>query len=662
MESNLSLKFFYENVMNDYKSIIQMFASDKGKRQIDEIKDICKFCFNFLNAYPVDNNKNIEFILNLIKNYIDEINQYFKNEEIFNNEMKVNEHDIYKAYGLLWGLEYIFSNSEENEISEFKYKKYKNFSCFLEKYGSYRILSKNYKSNFREEINNKPLNINFIRKWLEKLDVKGLHPLKKKVKTSKITKNDDAKQINGLNNKESNNNPKKNDTKIQEEEKQVQYNIEEENKTKISTDIENINLIKEKTKNEHLIKEKNESQSQNNNENSEISKNQIITSPNFPPKNIINLSEDEVKMDKEVKDKEHILEDDKIASINNNLIIPDRKEKINEDSLENLLIKNKSNSSSQTNNDLSNKNNNSQIEVKSDLSNKNNNVLKIEGTNEQLNKIKSSSSLNNKNNDLSTKSNSLSKTNNDLNSISFSNEELTRIVLSLQKELSDMNKKFERLEKNQLLMYHQLQMYQSSRDIEKSINHFYYDYLFPRKISTNEFEKLQKIIEYMNNDDYSLLNKTQKIKLRKYFRFHFFANRVSNKILHRNFHENSKKILEEKRRNNDLLGLIPGFDYDECFDSLSFFVENNIKNEQLNKAMEIVYEKDYINDKGLKEIFDCDREVIRKNEDGIEILLNKNDIEEMRSYFKTIKLKDNDTSFVELCNNTIWDKGSKELI
>ena len=226
-----------------------------------------------------------------------------------------------------------------------------------------------------------------------------------------------------------------------------------------------------------------------------ISKNQIITSPNFPPKNIINLSEDEVKMDKEVKDKEHILEDDKIASINNNLIIPDRKEKINEDSLENLLIKNKSNSSSQTNNDLSNKNNNSQIEVKSDLSNKNNNVLKIEGTNEQLNKIKSSSSLNNKNNDLSTKSNSLSKTNNDLNSISFSNEELTRIVLSLQKELSDMNKKFERLEKNQLLMYHQLQMYQSSRDIEKSINHFYYDYLFPRKISTNEFEKLQKIIE-----------------------------------------------------------------------------------------------------------------------------------------------------------------------
>ena len=311
---------------------------------------------------------------------------------------------------------------------------------------------------------------------------------------------------------------------------------------------------------------------------------------------------------------------------------------------------------------MSNKNNNSQIEVKSDLSNKNNNVLKIEGTNEQLNKIKSSSSLNNKNNDLSTKSNSLSKTNNDLNSISFSNEELTRIVLSLQKELSDMNKKFERLEKNQLLMYHQLQMYQSSRDIEKSINHFYYDYLFPRKISTNEFEKLQKIIEYMNNDDYSLLNKTHKIKLRKYFRFHFFANRVSNKILHRNFHENSKKILEEKRRNNDLLGLIPGFDYDECFDSLSFFVENNIKNEQLNKAMEIVYEKDYINDKGLKEIFDCDREVIRKNEDGIEILLNKNDIEEMRSYFKTIKLKDNDTSFVELCNNTIWDKGSKELI
>ena len=43
MENNFSLKFIYENLMKDYKSIIQMFASEKTKLKIEEIKDISKF-------------------------------------------------------------------------------------------------------------------------------------------------------------------------------------------------------------------------------------------------------------------------------------------------------------------------------------------------------------------------------------------------------------------------------------------------------------------------------------------------------------------------------------------------------------------------------------------------------------------------------------------
>ena len=169
-------------------------------------------------------------------------------------------------------------------------------------------------------------------------------------------------------------------------------------------------------------------------------------------------------------------------------------------------------------------------------------------------------------------------------------------------------------------------------------------------------------MKYLNNDDYSLLNQTQKTKLRKYFRFHFFANRVLNKILHRNFKDDSKKILEEKRKNSDLIGLIPGFDYEECFDSLAYFIENNVKNSQLNTAMRMVYQNDYINDQGLKEIKDNEGEVIHETENGIEILMNKNDIEDIRNYFKTVSLKETTTSFVESCNNKNWDKGSKVLI
>ena len=162
-------------------------------------------------------------------------------------------------------------------------------------------------------------------------------------------------------------------------------------------------------------------------------------------------------------------------------------------------------------------------------------------------------------------------------------------------------------------------------------------FLIKKIVSANEFEKLQNIIKYLNNEDYSLLNKAKKAKLRKYFRFHFFANRVCNKILHRNFNDDSKKILEEKRKNNELIGLIPVFDYEDCFDSLAYFIENNVKNTQLNKAMQIVYNKDYKDDQGLKEIKD-DGEVIHENENGIEILMDIKEIEEIRNYFKTVPL------------------------
>ena len=652
MENNFSLKFFYESIMKDYKSIIQMFASEKTKKKIEEIKDIPKFCLNFLNNYYTDD-KNMAFILDLIKNYIDDINQNLKNEEIVNDKIKVNEHDIYKAYGLLWGLDYVFSNSKDKDISEFNYKKYKNLSEFLEIYGSYSLLSKNYKKNYSEEIKDKQLDIKFINRWLEKLNEKSLKSMKD----------------NSIANKKS----KKKKKNLNEEIKQVPYNENEKDK-KISEESEKINIIKENENNENSIKESMPSPNIDNKEKIDISKEKIIDISfiaQTPPSKMKPKTSDDIRViNNNIKDKENYSEVSiKSVSINNNLINNNKAENINGESIDKLSNKINLNSLPETINDLSNKNqSNSQALTPHNLSDKNNSSLQNE-----INKdpsIKSNSNyLNTKNINLAAqnKSSPQSETYNDSYSQPLTNEELTKIVLSLRKELKEkteeLNKKIDRLEKNQLLMYHQMQMYQSSRDIEKSINYFYYDYLYhdSTKVASNEFGKLQNIIKYLNNKDYSKLNETQKIKLRKYFRFHFFANRVSNKILHRNFKDDSKKILEEKRKNNDLIGLIPGFDFDECFDSLAYFIEN-VKNPQLNKAMEIVYKEDYIKDMGLNEIRDCGEEVIRKNENGIEILLSKNDIEEIRNYFKTVTLKDNSTSFVDLCNNKIWDRGSKELI
>ena len=676
MENNFSLKFFYESIMKDYKSIIQMFASEKTKKKIEEIKDIPKFCLNFLNNYYTDD-KNMTFILDLIKNYIDDINQNLKNEEIVNDKIKVNEHDIYKAYGLLWGLDYVFSNSKDKDISEFNYKKYKNLSEFLEIYGSYSLLSKNYKKNYSEEIKDKQLDIKFINRWLEKLNEKRLKSMKDNSiankKSKKKKKNLNGKEINCPNNKE-NNKAIENSNEIQEEIKQVPYNENEKDK-KISEESEKINIIKENENNENSFKESMPSPNIDNKEKIDISKEKIIDISfiaQTPPSKMKPKTSDDIReINNNIKDKENYSEVSiKSVSINNNLINNNKAENINGESIDKLSNKINLNSLPETINDLSNKNqSNSQALTPHNLSDKNNSSLQNE-----INKdpsIKSNSNyLNTKNINLAAqnKSSPQSETYNDSYSQPLTNEELTKIVLSLRKDLKEkteeLNKKIDRLEKNQLLMYHQMQMYQSSRDIEKSINYFYYDYLYhdSTKVASNEFGKLQNIIKYLNNKDYSKLNETQKIKLRKYFRFHFFANRVSNKILHRNFKDDSKKILEEKRKNNDLIGLIPGFDFDECFDSLAYFIENNVKNPQLNKAMEIVYKEDYIKDMGLNEIRDCGEEVIRKNENGIEILLSKNDIEEIRNYFKTVTLKDNSTSFVDLCNNKIWDRGSKELI
>ena len=448
------------------------------------------------------------------------------------------------------------------------------------------------------------------------------------------------------------------------------------------------------------------SQDINNNDKIEISKEQINV-PAPQSKTIKEISDEEGKIDNNIKDKDINLEDNikkgKLPSINNNLKNNNKMGNINKEFIDKLSIKNNTNSQTEKNNGLSNKNNyNSQKETNINLSDKNNPNLQTE-TKIGSDSKKISNYLENKNNDLSNnnKSTSQFQTNNDFINQNLSNVELTRIVLTLRKELTDtkekfqneltdtkeklqnelkekteksknelkdtkekLNKKIDRLEKNQLLMYHQMQMYISSRDIGKSINYFYYDYLFhdAKIVVTNEFEKLQNIIKYLNNEDYSLLSQTLKTKLRKYFRFHFFANRVTNKILHRNFKDDSKKILEEKRKNNDLIGLIPGFDYEECFDSLAYFIENNVKNPQLNKAMEIVYKKDYKDDQGLKEIKDNDGEVIHEIENRIEILMSKKDIEEIRNYFKTVPLKETTTSFVELCNNKNWDRGSKVLI
>ena len=139
----------------------------------------------------------------------------------------------------------------------------------------------------------------------------------------------------------------------------------------------------------------------------------------------------------------------------------------------------------------------------------------------------------------------------------------------------------------------------------------------------------------------------KKKKLVNYFRFHDFVSFVINQIIHRNFQETQKKILEEQK-NDDLLPLLPNFDFEQVFDSLVYFIENNTKNIQIKTALKFIYDNKYKLDNELGIIMDVNQEVIQNDEDGIKIKIKKEDIMEIKEYFKGVKVRNDE--FVDLYN------------
>ena len=157
----------------------------------------------------------------------------------------------------------------------------------------------------------------------------------------------------------------------------------------------------------------------------------------------------------------------------------------------------------------------------------------------------------------------------------FQNEiEILNFKSQHEKDITNLNQRILKLEVNQLMLYHQISLYQSSKDMYNSICFYYYDYLNLKQVRPNCFDKIKAIIVYLEeteeekikqmieNGDVSIPEDKKK-KLVNYFRFHNFVSFVIN-IIHRNFQETQKKILEEQK-NDDLLPLLPNFDFEQVF-------------------------------------------------------------------------------------------------
>ena len=248
----------------------------------------------------------------------------------------------------------------------------------------------------------------------------------------------------------------------------------------------------------------------------------------------------------------------------------------------------------------------------------------------------------------------------------FPKEQLINVVLFLhdryQKMESEFNKRFLKLEENQCLMYHQLGLYENSRDIGKNICYFFFEYLDPKRLSANKFTKLKTIIDCLEgtytNKRLEGLNQEMRTNLLKFFKFHFFINKVLNKILHRNISELSESLLKQQKE-SDILSLFPAFNFSQCFESLGYFVDKCWDNPEIQAIMKYVYDNMYKNDTGLENIFDKDKLVIIPQDNKIKFSLNKADIENVKNYFQNLKLDRYNESFDELCNKKKWDEEEK---
>ena len=589
-----------------------------------------------------------------LNNYLNQVDNFLYGIKTIKNFplKQSDEYDIYFSYGFLSGIMIIAKGLDIKNLSKFGYKGYIHFSQFIDAFGHANNLIDNYEKNFAEELNKtikdlEKINIKFIEKWINKIELKKLSPMNKK-KRNKRKKT----------HKNNSNNPEANTEEAKVED------IKEENTIIVKKDMDNdINMINEKSEESNLDRKKDLSQKPKIDENlNNINKAITLSTGNISNSEMPNIQN---------KTEE---------SIKNSIINPTKNIEVTEFDSINKIESSDNKKINGENNKIENANipPNNMNETKDDITlSIDNQSPKIEKSNETNEKSQSSllgkindKEMKNEIND-GTKTLTNRESNDNINPIEQLRKEMEEFKEKSEKDkqenkkkIQELTKRIEKLETNQILLYNQICLFQTSRDIYKSIYFHFYDYLNIKFMAPTNFDKLKIIIRYLEEKDVTKIQKWKsdttpdisddlKQKLSKYFKLHFFINTVTNKLIHRNFDEEQKKLLKSNN-NNGLLSLIPGFDFDNCFDTIGYFIENSVKDEQVQTAMKFVYDSKYINDIGLELLKDTNKEVIKKDQNGISFLITKKDIEEVRNYFKNIKI--NNEPFTKICNDTLWDK------
>ena len=686
MEVNSKIKDLYQAVLIDCKTLLEETLKERDESIKDsDTKKIINLHYSALNLCNITGYKRT-----YLYEYLKTIDDFFDNKKTCD----INENEIFSAYGYIICFQDSYKLSTTPNIKIFDCKNYPNFLKIINNFDDFDKLKENYEKSVKLifDGNDEKKGIKNLYQILQKrkLVSSTVHNITK-VEKKKKRKHKAKAQNNEIKHISINMNSIKNEDKeLKNNSNDIVINIE---------DKKELNLINDKDEGNKNI------ENLQNNPGADLTKNYENKGKKDIELNgeiIINSQSEnnEVKNDESCISFDNINIDGENSISNNNKI----KNKIN---LNNNIIEEDNNNK---NKEVNNINNNKEgLEIKMDIINKelkdelnpepsinnmnekNNNILKDEDKNmdKKINDKDfdfNSKYDNNNIKDIDSNSKKVevnfgeSKKDNkseekQIDKISYEN--LVEIVFSMRKELketkddlsatktelsntkTELTAKIDKLLVNQKLMYHQISMIQS-RDISKSIYHFFADYLGVKYEKADKEEKpfydLIKVIDFLNKNDNTMYSNVQKLKLKKFLKTLFFINKVHNKILHNNLSSDEIDTLNKmKYEDGELLPLIPILGYDQLFETLGFYIENNTKINQIQEVMKYIYNNDYKDDKELYSVKDETGEAIRLEGDKIKLILTKEEINDVKNIFSQIK------DFKTLCSIKTWDKSKKKF-
>ena len=248
------------------------------------------------------------------------------------------------------------------------------------------------------------------------------------------------------------------------------------------------------------------------------------------------------------------------------------------------------------------------------------------------------------------------------------NKQLEDTIKSMKIEKIEQDKKIENLEiqnnilmDNQKKMWNYLNLLANGRDMIKSIIFYLYEYfgLNRQGVEKETFVQLTEIYAKLKANEFdSKLNNFNKETLLHFLELLLFNKNFLNKVLHRQF-----AIVDIKNEKNDEsnLKLRAEYSFNSFFENLEFFVENTIKENDIQKLIDQAYKEYMANEKLPEGLKYAEGKIFKKEDEKFIPVMTKDDIKLVFNFLNEIEI--NNEKFGKLCESKKWEKAeSSEAI